>query len=454
MSEPVDKDKEFDEVTQTVYTQLLERLGEGEPQLRLTPTRRVAELLGDPQNSYPIIHVAGTNGKTSTCRLIESILRAYGLRTGMFTSPHIEQFNERIVIDGQPINGDALAENWADIKPYLEMVDAQLVTAGEQRLTFFEASTILALACFADAPVDVAIIEVGLGGEWDSTNIVDARLAVFTAISLDHIDRLGLTVAEIARTKSGIIKPAQTVVSARQSESALVELRRAAELTESQIVVQGEDFDVLQSTVAIGGQLLNVRGMVGNYEDMFLPLFGDHQAQNAVVAIAAVESFFGSQQLVPAVLKEGLDGVTTPGRLQVIGTAPSVIIDAAHNPAGAESLAISVSRFFDFDDVVVVFGVLDDKDAAGIISPLRHIGTRWHVTESASNRARDYIELADIVEEITDAQVLAFASVRSALENAREWASQAPRRAVLVTGSITLIGEALGIAAADDWRIQ
>ena len=299
---------EFRDAGDAVLADLLTRVGESSPQPRLEATRRAVDLLGDPQNSYPIIHVTGTNGKSSTSRIIESILRAYDLRTGLLVSPHLVRLNERIVIDGQPISDEALAANWADIQPYLQMVDAELVEAGDEPLTFFEALTVLAFACFADAPVDVVVLEVGMGGEWDSTNVADGQVAVITPIALDHTKRLGNTVAEIARTKAGIIKPAAAVVSAAQQPEALAELTRAAGLTESTLTSEGADFELLASKVAVGGQLISVRGIAGTYSELFLPLYGTHQAQNAAVAIAAVESFLGagSQALVEDILVEGL----------------------------------------------------------------------------------------------------------------------------------------------------
>ncbi|MCU1528340.1 MAG: dihydrofolate synthase, partial [Frondihabitans sp.] len=236
---PTEAESADAEAARHVFEELLARIGENAPQPRLGATRRAVELLGDPHHSYPVIHITGTNGKTSTSRMIESILRAYGLRTGLMTSPHLVKVNERIVIDGQSISDAALAANWADIQPYLLMVDTELAAAAEEPLTYFEALTVLAFASFADAPVDVVVLEVGMGGEWDSTNVADGQVAVFTPIALDHTKRLGNTVAEIAKTKSGIIKPAANVVSAKQVPEALVELERAAELTESTFAVEG-----------------------------------------------------------------------------------------------------------------------------------------------------------------------------------------------------------------------
>jgi dihydrofolate synthase/folylpolyglutamate synthase len=438
-----------------VYEELLARIGESHPQPRLAPTRRAVELLGDPQRAYPIIHITGTNGKTSTSRMIESILRAHGLRTGLLTSPHLTRVNERIVIDGEPISNEAFVNNWQDIQPFLAMVDAELDAADEPRLTFFEAFTVLAFASFADAPVDVAVIEVGMGGEWDSTNVADGQVAVFTPISLDHTARLGNTVAEIARTKSGIIKPAASVVTSTQSPDALAELTRAAGLTESTIAVQGTEFLLLGNTVAVGGQVISVKGLAGDYPDLFLPLFGDHQAQNATVAIAAVESFLGGGTLAIAqdVLAEGLATATSPGRLQIVGVDPTVLVDAAHNPNGAEALASALGTYFTFDEVAVVIGVLGDKDAGGIIRALLPVASRFLVTTSTSERAIPAEELVELVREnAPDGESDEYDTLEAAIEDARAWAEQAPRRAVLVTGSITLVADTLVLAEEQGWK--
>jgi dihydrofolate synthase/folylpolyglutamate synthase len=438
-----------------VYSALLDRLGESAPQPRLGATRRVVELLGDPHRAYPVIHVTGTNGKTSTSRISESILRAYGLRTGLFTSPHLVRVNERIAIDGEPISNEALVRNWDDISPYLAMVDEELTAVGEPRLTYFEALTVLAFACFADAPVDVAVIEVGMGGEWDSTNVADGQVAVFTSISLDHTARLGRTVAEIARTKSGIIKPSADVISAPQSDEALTELRRAATLTESTFTVQGGGFSLISNTVAVGGQVLSVQGIAGTYSDLFLPLFGDHQAENATVAIAAVETFLGggTQKLANDVVVEGFATVTSPGRLQVIGTEPTVLVDAAHNPGGAAALAAALGDYFTFDAVTAVLGVLGDKDVDGMVRALDPVVTTFVVTQAPTDRATDVDELAAAVVRIAGAdRVTVEPNIRTALEVARDEAATTDKGAVLVTGSILLVGEAISIAADEGWK--
>ncbi|HEV7949456.1 MAG TPA: Mur ligase family protein, partial [Glaciihabitans sp.] len=361
---PADDDREvgdydddlYERDAREVYDELLARIGEAAPQPRLSATRRAVEMLGDPQRAYPVIQITGTNGKTSTSRIIESLLRAHDLRTGLLTSPHLERVNERIVIDGEPISNQALVANWRDIAPFLALTDAELVAAGEAPLSFFEALTVLAFAAFADAPIDVAVLEVGMGGEWDSTNVADAQVAVFGPIALDHTNRLGSTVREIAVTKAGIIKDEAAVVSAGQSADVLAELERATAEHSGSLAVEGNEFALVSGTVAVGGQVLTVKGLAGTYTDLFLPLFGDHQAHNAALAIAAVESFIGggTQPLSGDIVAEGFAKATSPGRLQVVGIEPTVLVDAAHNPHGAAALAASIPKYFTFDRITAV----------------------------------------------------------------------------------------------------
>ncbi|MBW8872445.1 MAG: bifunctional folylpolyglutamate synthase/dihydrofolate synthase [Leifsonia sp.] len=451
----METDEEYRDRAEGVYQALLARVGEGAPERRLDATRRAVELLGDPQRAYPIIHVTGTNGKTSTSRIAESLLRAYGLRTGLLTSPHLVRFNERIVIDGQPIDDESLVRNWEDISPYLEIVDAELAEAGKAPLTFFEALTALAYASFADAPVDVAVIEVGMGGEWDSTNVGDGQVAVFTPIALDHTKALGDTVEEIARTKSGIVKPSADVVSSAQTPEADRVLRDAAVLTESTFAEQPRDFDVAATRVAVGGQLVTVRGRAATYEDVFLPLYGDHQAQNAAVAVAAVETFLGrgSQPLKADLVEEGFATATSPGRLQLIGIEPSILVDAAHNPAGAETLAEALRRYFDFDEITFVVGILNDKDARGVIRALAPVATQFFVTRPDSERARDAEDFGELVrEEVGDEATIVYSDAIDAFESARDWAGEEARRAVVVAGSIVLVGQAMAYAEEQEWK--
>jgi dihydrofolate synthase / folylpolyglutamate synthase len=453
VSDPVDDD--FREAADAVYEELVARIGEAAPQPRLDATRRAVELLGDPQRSAPVVHITGTNGKTSTSRMVESLLRASGLTTGLLTSPHLVRVTERIMIGGRPVSDEAFVRNWEDIRPYLLMTDAEMIAAGEPPLSFFEALTVLAFAIFADAPVDVMVLEVGMGGEWDSTNVADGQVAVFTPIALDHVERLGRTVAEIAHTKAGIIKPAASVVTAIQPLEALDELRAAAAQDEATVAVERVDFALEATTVAVGGQVIDVRGRAGDYRGLYLPLYGDHQAQNATIAIAAVESFLGdgTRALDGDVVAEGLATATSPGRLQLVGTEPTVIVDAAHNPHGAAALAAAITEYFDFDEITVVLGILRDKDAHGIIAELAPFASQFLVTSSTSDRALPADELAELVAAVAPADtVFALSDPELAFASARDWAAAAPRRAVVVTGSITLVGEAIAAAEAEGWK--
>lgn len=424
---------------------LYARIGEAAPHRRLEATRRAVELLGDPQRMYGVIHIAGTNGKTSTARITESLLRAHGLRVGLMTSPHLHRLNERIMIDGEPIADRMLADNWADVEPVLQMVDAELLANSEPALSFYEALTVLTFACFADAPVDVAVIEVGMGGEWDATNVVVADVAVLTPIAMDHAEFLGDTIREIARTKAGIIKPASRVVSAHQSDDAMEEILRATELSEATLRVLGRDFYLMSVEQAVGGQVLSVSGIAGEYRSLTLPLFGEHQADNAAVAIAAVESFLGNGEtpLGSEVVEDGILLSSSPGRLQVIDHQPTVIIDAAHNPHGAEALCRALMGSFAFPRLVCVVGILQEKDVIGIIEALDPVVDHFVVTQSQSDRAISVSDLADAVSAIAGPdRVDSRANVESALERAKEISGV--DGGVIITGSITLIGEVRG----------
>lgn len=436
-----------------IVASLLARIGEGNPQPRLDATRMAVNYLGDPQQMYSVITVTGTNGKTSTARMIESLLRAHGLRVGLMTSPHLRRVNERIIIDGEPISDERFVENWRDIEFQIGMVDSDLTEKGEEPLTYFEALTVLALAAFADAPVDVAVLEVGMGGEWDSTNVADADVAVFTPIDIDHAERLGNTISQIARTKAGIIKPGSIVVTASQSPDALTEIINAAEMCESTIVSEGDAFELLSSTSAVGGQVLRVRGRAGQYNDVPLTLHGEHQAHNAALAIAAVESFFGdgTRAITTEVLSEALGTVTSPGRLQYLASEPPVVVDAAHNPHGAAALARAITANLPFTRVWCVLGVLGDKDALGIVEALDATVEGFIVTQSASDRALPADELATIVARVAGPdRVRVESNLSSAIDLARRSCDTGD--AVIVTGSITLVGDAIALAEEEGWK--
>lgn len=439
-----------------VYEELLTRVGEANPRPRIEPVRRLAELVGSPQLSYPVIQVAGTNGKTSTSRAIESLVRAHGLRTGLFTSPHLVDFTERFQIDGVPVGGKVLADAWDELRLPLEVLDAQLEAEGMGAITFFEALAVLAFTLFADAPVDVAVIEVGMGGEWDATNIADAQVAVFTPIDLDHTAVLGTDIETIARTKAGIVKQGSTVVTAAQDSAALVELVEAAEREDARIFVAARDFDVTEDLLAVGGRQVSLRGLHGHeYDPAFVPLYGAHQAQNVSLAVAAVEAFFGAERPLPEeVLDEGLGGLTSPGRLQLIGNEPIVYVDAAHNPHGAEALARAVTESFAFTELALVTGIMADKDAQGVLAALLPITDALFLSPIDSARTLGVEDLYQVSgrferEGITEVSE----SLTEALQAAREWAGQAEGRAVLVAGSVLLAGEAILCSRNEGWGI-
>ena len=431
-----------------VFELLLNRIGESAPQPRLHATQRVLELLGDPQNMYKIVHITGTNGKTSTARMIESLIRSYGLRPGLMTSPHLVKVNERIVIDGEPISDEAFVYNWNDIERYVLMADAELVANGEEPLTYFEALTVLAFASFADAPVDVAILEVGMGGEWDSTNVADGDVAVFAPISLDHMERLGNTIEEIAKTKSGIIKSGAFVVSSAQPAEALAVLKDKASSTADSFKSYGADFEVLESTPDILGQKVSIRTLAGEYSDLNLPVHGYYQAENAALAIAAVEAFLGGgeQRIMDDVVRAAFADFSSPGRLQVVSREPLVILDAAHNPGGAESLVQSLKTSFGSPYVIAIISILADKDARGLLEALDSSVVEVIITQSSSPRATPAEKLAELAREIFGAdRVKVQANPQWALAEATLALPEGQKSAILVTGSITLVGEVLAL---------
>ncbi len=428
------------------------RVPENKLRPRLEPTRRAVELLGDPQHSYRVIHVTGTNGKTSTTRIIERILREHGLRTGRFTSPHLVRFNERIALDGEPVSDERLYTVWQDIKPILEFVDSELLAAGDTRLTFFEALAVLGFAIFADAPVDVLVLEVGMGGTWDSTNVADGDVAVFTPIAIDHVDRLGSTVVEIAETKSGIIKPEAMVISSSQPADAQLVLRAKSEQIASAWAQFGSEFGVISAEVEGFGQRFSVRGLAGEYRDLFIPLLGSYQVENAAVAIAAVEAFLGGghQPIGADVLRVALADATSPGRLQLVSRTPMLILDAAHNPHGATALGSVLRQAINAPEFIGVISILNEKDHLGILREFAHIFDSVVITQSQSPRAIDYRELAEEAAVIFgEERVQAAPTIAEALVLAREIA-QSETSAVVVTGSITLVGEVLKLQQDQD----
>ncbi len=396
----------------------------------------LTSLLGDPQRSYPVIHITGTNGKTSTARMTETLLRVRGLRTGLFTSPHLTSIRERISIDGEPLSGERFIEIYREIEPYLKLVD----TEQPVRLSFFEVLTGMAFAAFADAPVDVAVIEVGMGGTWDNTNVADGVVAIVTPISIDHAQHLGHTVEAIATDKAGIIKPGAIAVLGQQPVGAAAELIRRAVRVGASVAREGIEFGVLNRELAVGGQQLAIKGLLGEYHDLYLPLFGAYQAGNAACALAAVEAFSGAAgspggspaesnghadaesdeddqaDVLPAGLGPmgvgamgappgGLDAelvrtafamMSSPGRFEIVRRSPVVLIDSAHNPAGMAATAATLTESFGPAEVIAVVAVSADKDVAGILDELEPVAAGIVLTTNSSPRAMRAAELGEL----------------------------------------------------------
>lgn len=440
-------------MTDSVYEQLLARLGEAHPQPRLSAMRRVTELLGDPQHSAPVIQVAGTNGKSSVSRMVEALLRAHGLRTGLFVSPHLQSFSERILLDGEPVSEETLSQAWEELHPLLDFVDGELSESGEQPITFFEAMTLLAFAIFADAPVDVMVLEVGMGGEWDATNIANAAVAVFTPIDIDHVAALGGTRAEIARTKAGIIKEASRVVSAAQTPEVLEVLRARAVQLASELQFADTDFSLLTTVGAVGGQQISVRGTRAEYPSLPLALHGAHQAQNAALAIAAVEAFLADEHpLNGEVLADALETVRSPGRFERICTDPLLVVDAAHNPHSAAALVQTLADTFPDRECAFLVGVLADKDAAGILTELGRAAQTFFITAPSSERSLSSESLVLIAQDaVPEALVIERETLPDAVESLRDWVGGAENRIGVVTGSIVLIGEVMTYVHDQHW---
>ncbi|MFB4301671.1 bifunctional folylpolyglutamate synthase/dihydrofolate synthase [Actinomadura sp. NTSP31] len=440
--------------------------------------RDLVDVLGEPQRAYPVIHVAGTNGKSSTARLIESLLRERGLRTGLYTSPEMTTLRERIAIDGEPIGEERFAEAFQDVLPYVQLIDGK----HETRLSFFEVLTAMAFAAFADAPVDVAVVEVGMGGTWDATNVADGTVAVVTPIGLDHTRYLGDTLEEIAGEKAGIIKPgAVAVLSQQPVEAAEVLLRRVVE-TGAAVAREGIEYGVLSRDVAVGGQMIGLRGLYGGYDEIFLPLFGEHQASNAATALAAVEAFAsgapsrgevdleaatriapgepflggGEGQLDPALVRSGFAKSASPGRLEVARTGPTVLLDAAHNPAGMAATVATVNDSFSFTRLVGVLAVAADKDIAGLLDQLEPVLAELVVTRNSSARSLPPEELAEIAQGIFGPERVHVAyrlddAIDIAIGLAEE-TGEYQGAGVLITGSVVTAGDARTLLRVGEGR--
>ncbi|WP_406693145.1 folylpolyglutamate synthase/dihydrofolate synthase family protein [Saccharopolyspora sp. ID03-671] len=432
-----------------VEAELNERWPETKIEPSLDRMRALTDLLAEPQRGYPVVHIAGTNGKSSTTRIIDALLTGLELRTGRYTSPHLQLATERIGVDGAPISPEGYVEAYRDVAPYVSIVDSQ----NDVKMSKFEVLTGMAFAAFAEAPVDVGVVEVGLGGSWDATNVADANVAVICPVALDHAEYLGTDLAGIAREKAGIIKPDSVVIMASQPAEAQPEIMNRIAEVDATVARDGQEFGVLERTVAVGGQLLKLQGLGGVYDEIFLPLHGEHQARNAALALAAVEAFFGAgadRQLDVERVRSGFASVIVPGRLERVRAAPTVLVDAAHNPHGARALADALSSEFSFRKLVAVIGVLGDKDARGILAELEPVVEELVLTRNSSPRSMDPDELAGVALEIFGQDRI---MVEPRLDNAVEQAIQLAEETddpgesvsgggVVITGSVVTAGEA------------
>ena len=420
------------------------------PETKLEPSleriRSLTRLLGDPQASYPVIHLTGTNGKTSTSRMIDELLRAIGLRTGRFTSPHLESMTERICIDGAPLTQDLFIDAFADVAAFAQIVD----DSSEHPLSFFELLVGMAFAAFADSPVDVAIVEVGMGGSWDATNVADGQIAVVTPIGVDHARYLGDQPEIIAVEKAGIIKAGSHVVVAEQEQAVQDVLTQRANEVGAAISHEGTDFRVLSRVQALGGQVIELQGISGRYAEVFLPLYGAHQAHNAAYALAAVESFIGGTELDADLVREAFANVTSPGRLEVVRTSPTIVVDAAHNPHGATASIEAVQEAFNFSPLIGVVGVMADKDIEEMLRIFEPVMAQIVCTQNGSDRSMPAAELGELAEDIFgEDRVHMVSRLDDALELAIGMAESAEgyeealgSGGVLVTGSVVTVGEA------------
>jgi dihydrofolate synthase/folylpolyglutamate synthase len=425
---------------------ILARAPEHDLEPSLDRIAAVMELLGDPQRTFPVIHLTGTNGKTSTTRIIDSVLRELGLKTGRFTSPHLHTIRERIALSGEPISPEKFLAAYDDVLPFIEMVDARSAADGGPRMTFFEVLVAVAYAAFADAPVDVAIIEVGMGGGWDATNVADGSVAVVTPVAIDHQHFLGSSLEEIAEEKAGIIKAdAVAVVGVQEPEVAQILADRAEEVG-ARITFEGKDFGLLTRDVGVGGQQLSIRGLAGDYTDLFLPLHGAHQAHNTVLALAAVEAFLGGgeQRLDPEIVRAGLAAAASPGRLEIVRRSPTVIVDAAHNTSGALALRNALEDSFNFARLIGVVAILKDKPATEMLEILEPVLDHVVVTSTTSPRALRPADLGELARDIFgDDRVTVVSSLPDALDTAAGLADEGGGvgGGVVATGSVTTAAE-------------
>lgn len=389
------------------------------------------DLMGNPERSYPIIHVAGTNGKTSVSRMATMILVAHGLTTGTYTSPHLERFEERISVNGRPATEEEMIQAVVDVKAFADIFEAT------DHVTYFELVTALAFAWFADLAVNVAVVEVGLGGRLDATNACQAEVAVVTSIGLDHTEMLGETLEEIAVEKLAILKPEAALVIGDLSEDLRKLARRTAAERGARVVEFGKDYRIEGAAPGEGGWRVDLAGVHATYEDLFLPLRGRHQVSNLAVAVAAVETLVERRLDVEAV-RTGLSVVQSRGRMEVVGSDPIVLIDGAHNPEGFAALGRALAEEYRAQRWVLLTGVMADKKLEDMFPHLSPVVDAVVATAIDSERATPARELAARLRELMPGPVEWSPGPAEALTRARQLAG--PEGAVLVTGSLYLVG--------------
>ncbi len=434
----------------TTHAEISRALQTRWPEHRVAPSlsriRALTDLLGEPQDGYPVIQVAGTNGKGSTAIMIEALLLALGLRVGRVASPHLVDLTERISLDGRPMDAAAFDALVGDVQPLVDLVDAQQLDG--VAMTFFEVMTGLAYEAFAQAPVDVAVVEVGLGGTWDATSVATPDVAVICPIDLDHTHLLGSTIEEIAAEKAGIIKPGSVVVVAEQQpEADAVIAARAAEVG-ARVLREGVDFGLISRTAAVGGQVLRLETASGPVDDLMLPVHGEHMARNAALAVAAVEAFLGGKPLLHDIIAEGLAAVVLPARLELVRSGPPIVLDTCHNVHGARATLAGLREAYDFTPLIAVIGMMADKDVEGVLDLVAEEATTLIATQVAStDRGLPADELGELAAEAFGAErVHVRASLPDAIELAVTLADDAGTGAgILVAGSVILAGEARGL---------
>ena len=427
-------------VNSDVMSALASRWPENKINPSLDRIKLLLDYLGNPQDGLKAIHIAGTNGKTSTSRMIERLLRSLDLRTGLYTSPHLVHPRERISIDGEPISVKNFEEVFNQVEPFLEIVDEKIPGGS---VTFFEVLTAMAFVSFSDTPVDVISLEVGMGGRWDATNVLTPMVSVITPIDLDHQEYLGNTVEKIALEKTGIIKENIPVIVSNQSKDAAKIILAKAMENNSPIMREGIELDVLERSVGIGGQQLTIANPYGTHSELFLPLFGKHQASNAAVSLTAVEAFL-DRQIDHDLVQEAFAEFSSPGRLQVLKRNPTIVIDAAHNPAGIKATKQGITESFQFDNLILILAFMGDKDVNQILEELKGFAQVVILTQTNSARALSVVDLAKKVKNISQFATRIESSdnsseaIKLAMNIAKDLGNSA---GIIALGSVVLAGE-------------